>query len=219
MTDSGPRGPLLASTLADVVYTRLHEDLVLGRLRPNSLLLEGELADGLDVSRTPVREALQRLAKDGLVVSRRRRWVVVEPTLEEIRDIYDVRTAIEGFAARLVIERATQGQLDAIIDALRSREHAGPGFDEFVISNERFHRLIVEASGNRRLIEAHERSKHFYFNTQVARLYLPSELEESHRQHQALVKAILERDGDEADRVTREHITGAFAIIQQRGGR
>lgn len=211
--------PSSASTLADAVYARLHEDVVLGRRRPNSLLLEGELADELDVSRTPVREALQRLAKDGLVVSRRRRWVVVEPTLDEIRDIYDVRAALEGFAARLATERASPSQLEAITNALRVREEAGPGVEEFVTSNEQFHRLVVEASGNQRLMETNERSKHFYFNAHVARLYLPADLDASHREHQDLVEAICRRDADLAERITRRHIANSFDIIRQRGAR
>ncbi len=212
-------GPLKASTLADGVYERLHSDIVLGRLRPNALLLETDLAESLQVSRTPVREGLQRLAKDGLIVSRSRRWFVVEPTLAEIRDIYGVRAALEGFASRMATERASDEQLAAIGEALRSRGQAGPGIEEFVDSNERFHRSIVEASGNPRLVQATERSKHFYFNAQVARLYRPEDLAASHREHEALLEAIRSRDGDAADRITRQHIAGALALIEERSGR
>lgn len=204
------------STLADVVYARLHEDILLGRLRPNTLIIEAELADRLEVSRTPVRESLQRLAKDGLIVSRRRHWFVVEPSLGEIRDSYDVRAALEGHAARLATERATDAQLEVITGALDSRGHAGPSTEDFVTSNERFHRTIVEASHSPRLIAAIERSKHFYFNTQVARLYEPKDLEASQVQHQQMVEAILSRDGDAADRITREHVARALVLIEDR---
>lgn len=210
------RCPTRVTTLADVVYARLHEDIVMGRLRPNSLLLEGDLAARLDVSRTPIREGLQRLAKDGLIVSRRRRWSVVEPTPDEISDIYDVRAALEGYAARLATERATEAQLTAIKQASEFRGNAGPSIEEFVTSNETFHRLVVHAAGSERLIEATERSKHFYFNAKVARLYGPDDLAASHCEHEDLVGAMCARNGDEADRITRRHIAGALAIIRDR---
>lgn len=208
--------PPQRSTLADAVYLRLHEDILLGRLRPNSLLIESDLADQLEVSRTPVRESLQRLCKDGLIVSRRRRWFVIEPSLIEIRESYDVRAALEGHAARLAAARGTQADLDAIADALDLRQHAGPNTEDYVTSNERFHRLIAEAACTRRLTEAIEHSKHFYFNVHVARLYRPEDLKNSQDQHERLFRAIRSRDGETADRLTRQHISDAFALIQER---
>lgn len=86
-----------ATLLADDVHRQLREDILLGWLRPRDHLVEVDLADRLQVSRTPVRESLQRLAADGLIVSHRRRWVVYEHTLAEIADIYEVRMALEGW--------------------------------------------------------------------------------------------------------------------------
>lgn len=210
------QAPPHAATLADAVYGRLHQDILLGRLRPNTLLTETELADRLQVSRTPIRESLQRLAKDGLIVTRRRRWFVVEPTLDEIHDSYDVRAALESHAARLATERATDAELVEITTALDSRGRAGPGVEDFVASNERFHRLVVEASHSPRLVAAIEHSRHFYFNAQVARLYDSSDLDASHHQHESLVQAIRARDGDAADQITREHIAHAWEMIRRR---
>ena len=107
-----------ASTLADVTYHRLREDILLGYLRPNAPLVETELAERLEVSRTPVRESLQRLAKEGLITSKSRRWFVLEQTLKDIRESYDIRAALEGYAARLATERATESQIDALFKAL-----------------------------------------------------------------------------------------------------
>src|SRR3954471_15798899 len=85
----------------DSVYEQLRSEIVRGQLRPNERLIEAELAERLQVSRTPIREGLQRLAADGLVASRLRGWIVYEHTLDQIRDIYETRAALEGFAARL----------------------------------------------------------------------------------------------------------------------
>jgi DNA-binding GntR family transcriptional regulator len=208
--------PPQARTLADAIYQQLREDILHGYLRPNALLVEAELADRLQASRTPVREALQRLAKDGLVVSKSRRWIVIEQTIKDIRDIYDVRMALEGYAARLATERATDDEIDALFKALYSRGKAGPGASDFVTSNELFHQLIVGAADNNLLSMATEQSKHFYFNTQVAHLYAPEELAISHQQHESLAEAIRDRDGDAAERITRAHIGHSFAIIKER---
>lgn len=210
--------PLKSQTLSATVYERLRSDIVLGRLRPGDMLLEGELADRLEVSRTPIREALQQLAKDGLIGSQSRRWLVVQPTIEEIHDIYEVRAALEGFAARLAVDNATDEKLTSILAALESRAHAGPSAVEFVTSNEQFHRAIFEAAGNQRLLYISELNKHFYFNVRIARLYRPEDLAASHAEHTALVNAIQSRDSDRADLIARNHVMNALAIIEQRSG-
>src|SRR5690606_9984578 len=92
---------------AHEIYDRLRGDIVHGVLRPNEPLIETELAEQLGVSRTPIRESLQRLASDGLIVYRRRRWYVYEHTADEIREMYEIRAAQEGYAARLAAERGT----------------------------------------------------------------------------------------------------------------
>src|SRR5579864_7454244 len=104
----------VGATRSDNVYERLREAIVTGRARPNERLIEAELADRLQVSRTPIREGLQRLAAEGLVVTRRRGWVVLEHTSAEIREIYEARAALEGYCARLAAERATEAQLKEI---------------------------------------------------------------------------------------------------------
>ena len=89
------------------IYAKIRADIISGKIRPNSRLIEAELADFYDVSRTPVREALQRLYENKLINRIKSGWVVREYSLDEIKEIYEVRAALEGFAARLAAERAT----------------------------------------------------------------------------------------------------------------
>ena len=86
---------------SEEVYALLRAEITDGVIPPGSPLVEDEIASRLGVSRTPVRESIQRLAVDGLVESRRRRWVVHLHTAEEVAAIYDVRAALESHAARL----------------------------------------------------------------------------------------------------------------------
>ncbi|MEJ2578335.1 MAG: GntR family transcriptional regulator [Kineosporiaceae bacterium] len=214
-----PARPQTPARLADEVYQQLREDILLGRLRPRDLLVEVDLAERLKVSRTPIRESLQRLAADGLIVSHRRRWVVYEHTLEEIADIYEVRMALEGFAARLACQRGTDAQLAAIEDCFRTRppegERAPSLFPDF---NSHFHGLITEAANNPYFQRLADRNRFYTFNNQLAQHYDAADVAESNSQHEVIIRAIMERDPDAAEHAAREHVAFSLQIIRERRG-
>ena len=208
-----------AANLTDAVYEHIRSEIVRGQLRPNERLVEAEIAERLQVSRTPVRECLQRLAADGLVVSRRRGWIVYEHTIDQIRDIYETRMALEGYATRLATERATQQQIQDIAEILldsagilhEPRQH-------LVGVNDRFHDAIVEASGNKQLVAFIKRNRLYYFNYRVAAMYTDDEAAASRDQHERLVDALVSRDSDRAEAITRDHIATALRVIQDKLG-
>jgi DNA-binding GntR family transcriptional regulator len=212
---TGVTGASTSNLLVNEVYSRLKQEIVRGQLRPNQALTEVEIAERLNVSRTPVRESMQRLASDGLVVSRRRRWVVYEHTKREIQQIYEVRAALEGYATRLAGERITDQEID---DLTRQWDRDWKGLDTVsrVETNEAFHQRIVDVAANQRLSDSLERNRSFYFNQQVASLYSDEEKATSARQHSAILKAVCERDGDTAERLGREHVLAALQIILRR---
>src|ERR1700728_2381464 len=80
------------------VYERIRLAIVSGDIRPNEPLIENDLAEALGVSRTPIRESLQRLAADDLIVTRKRGWAVKEYTTNEIRENFEIRSGLEGMA-------------------------------------------------------------------------------------------------------------------------
>jgi DNA-binding GntR family transcriptional regulator len=201
-----------APTRSREVYERLRDAIVRGELRPNERLIEAELAANLRVSRTPIRESLPRLAAEGLIVSRGRGWAVLEHSADEIREIYDVRAALEGYATRLAADRATPEQI-AHICGMAGGDPAETGrlpVDEFVVVNERFHSAIIEAAGNSRLAQAIQQTRTYYFNQRIAVVYSEQEVVDAFVGHQLIADAIRRRDGDEAERLTREHISEAL---------
>ena len=202
---------------ADEVYRQLREDILSGRLRPRDHLVELDLAERLSVSRTPVRESLQRLAADGLIVSHRRRWVVYEHTLAEIADIYEVRMALEGYAARLACQRATDQQLSTLRDffAARARRHT-TRYAEFADFNTQFHQLITEAANNPYFQRLADSNRFYTFNHQVAQRYDETAVAESDEQHSEILRAIVERDPDAAEQVARAHVHLALKVILER---
>lgn len=203
---------------ADEVYRTLRDDILSGRLRPRDHLVELDLAERLNVSRTPVRESLQRLAADGLIVSHRRRWVVYEHTLQEIADIYEVRTALEGYAARLACQRASDEQVAALRSLFESRPRRFTRFTAFADFNTRFHEHITEAANNPYFQRLADSNRFFTFNHQVAARYDDEDVTESDAQHGEIVLAIARRDPDTAERVAREHVQLALRVILERHG-
>lgn len=200
---------------SDYLYEQLRRAITQGELRPNQRLVETELAEMLAVSRTPVREALQRLAMDGLVSRRRRGWVVREHNATEIEQIYACRAALEGYAARLVALYATDSQLDEISGILFSVSDTS-NRDEMVAVNEHFHEAIIDAANNPLLSQLARRSRLYYFNKRVAHLYTDVEATQSRSQHIRLLEALRDRDPDAAEAITREHIATALQAILSR---
>ena len=200
------------SSLSEDVYWQLRREIVRGELRPNQPLAEIEIAERLNVSRTPVRESMQRLAADGLVISRRRRWLVYEHSKQEIEEIYEVRLALEGYAARLASQRISDAQAEELA-RLRGSAAADSRLTERVEHNEIFHNQLITIAGNERLASTLARNRSFAFNRQVASLYTPDDLAVSRDQHTRLVEAVLARDGDAAEQTARGHIQSALEII------
>jgi DNA-binding GntR family transcriptional regulator len=203
------------SSLSADVYWQLRREIVRGELRPNQPLAEIDIAERLNVSRTPVRESMQRLAADGLVISRRRRWLVYEHSKREIEEIYEVRLALEGYAARLASQRISDAQIEELT-GLRQPPAADDRLTARIEHNEDFHNHLITIAGNKRLASTLAHNRNFAFNRQVASLYTPEDLTVSETQHSRLVRAVLARDGDAAERTAREHILSALEIIVAR---
>src|SRR5579875_2601421 len=161
---------LAEEPLSQSVYRRLRQDILSGVLRPNERLVETELGQLFEVSRTPVRDALLRLESDGLVDAGKRGWTVHEYDRDELIAIYETRAALEGAAARLAAMRATEEQLADIEAALRSERDdllANSDSDLTSQENSQFHAMIYETCRNERLLSLIERNAQIYFNYRV----------------------------------------------------
>ena len=203
------------ATRSDDAYKRLRDAILTGRVRPNERLVEAELAAQLDVSRTPVRESLKKLAAEGLVISRRRGWIVREHTRDEIREIYEVRSALEGYCAWLAALRGTDAEIQAIGAISRGADKTilKSLRERLVEINDLFHETILSAAHNERLVHIVLTNRNYYFNFRIASLYTDEEAEASLAGHEAIVSALLDRDADRAEREMRQHIDLALTSI------
>ena len=206
------------NNLSETTYTRLRNDIVHGVLRPNERLIEEELAEKLAVSRTPIRESFKRLATEGLIVNRRRGWAVYEHSLDEIKQMYETRAALEGYAARLAAERAAPEQLGVLAAIFKSPAHflGAAARETLVLENEKFHNAINSAAANQKLIALIRQTHVYYFNNRVAALYMAQDIADARNRHESILHALHKRDADQAERAVREDIGTALGLILSR---
>lgn len=210
--------PREQGSLSDTVYAAVHHRIVTGVYRPNQRLVETEIAAELGASRTPVREALVRLVKDGLAVRSRQGLTVREFTLPEVREIYEVRAAIEGYAARLAAERASPEALVALEHTLHhhARTSRGDKMDraKVVEANADFHDAVLEAAGNGRMRALAAANRSYFFNTEAAAVTSDEALSVALDEHQLIYDAIVDRDPDRAEEIVRRHVMAGLTVIE-----
>lgn len=193
------------------MYEKLRLAIVSGELRPNEPLIEADLAEKYGTSRTPVREGLQRLSADGLLVRRKRGWAVRELSASEVRENYEVRAVLEGLAARFAADRGTDEERQHIM-TLHQRRCAlvAPDASTRVSTNRNFHEAIFSAAHNDRLRHQIFMAGNFYLTRRVALQTHDDVYERAQHEHDVIAQAILDCDGDAADRAMQLHIMNAF---------
>jgi DNA-binding GntR family transcriptional regulator len=196
-------------TLSQRVYEHLRDEILADRLLPGTELSEVALSKELAISRGPIREAMGRLAAEGLITMRpRRRAEVRSLTPQELIDAYQVREALEVMAVRLAISRVTEAdlsRLEALIDRMAAHSAEGAG-REFFAANAAFHKLLCELSGNPKLQEVHHRLEGEIGRFQRRTLALRGSMEGALAEHRAILAAIRLRDANRAIQLTVDHI-------------
>jgi DNA-binding GntR family transcriptional regulator len=205
----------LSASKADLVYRRLSAAILDGTLKPLARLNADEIARRLGVSKIPVREALQRLEIQGLVTQTQHAGASVAPLSEnEIVGIRHARLALDPLVARLAAQRATPALLAnvrAIEDRMRRKIARGDtrGLDEL---NRDFHSAIARASGFDVLVDLVEatllRVRRYRALAPMSPELWTLVLDE----HDAIVRAIAERDAEAAERAACKHASGAFTL-------
>jgi DNA-binding GntR family transcriptional regulator len=204
-----------ADLIASDVYGKLRARILAVEIKPGARLVEEDLCEMLQAGRTPVREALLRLQGEGLV-TRDRGWIVQSIDPGAFRTIFESRMAIEGFATRLAAERATDADLadlKAILDAMANGDSMARS--EVNRLNQNFHKRIVALSGNPFFVETHERTQFQYWNLRMPVIFGREQLQDSDRQHRAILEALVRRDPDSAEKLTRDHIAATMSIVAE----
>ena len=191
-------------------YVLILEAIDVGIYKPGSRLVESELAEKFGVSRTPIREALQRLETQSLLTRDGRSLIVASLDHNQMSELYVVRTELEGLAARLAAQHASEEEVDVLqqmVGADRMRISDATALSR---SNKRFHKQLHLASHNRFLVQQLDlvyRSMALLATTSLAvEGRGPVALDE----HQRIVTAISVRDGAAAYLAVKQHLSQAF---------
>jgi DNA-binding GntR family transcriptional regulator len=202
-------GPLVQESTPSIIADKLRQAIAHGELKPGAQLGEAELARKLGVSRGPLREGMQRLTQEGLLVSIRNRGVfVIDMTPDDVRDMYGAREAIERAAARRILDadhRAAGRELLAIVEQM-AEANTPAEVSELDIT---FHERLLKLAKSPRLSRMHQT---FITETRMCihaldESYAKSEVRD--QEHRALANAIRKGDRELTDRLLTAHMDDA----------
>ncbi|MGB8622608.1 MAG: GntR family transcriptional regulator [Paracoccaceae bacterium] len=191
-------------------YALILDAIDIGIYKPGDRLVESELAERFGVSRTPIREALQRLETQSLLVRDGRSLIVASLNHNQLAELYVVRGELEGLAARLAARHATDEEIHVLRDMVQEDRALLDDPKALARANRRFHKQVHLASHNRYLVQQLDlvhRSMALMATTSLA---VEGRGEKALNEHQAIVDAIAAHDGDAAYEALKSHISTAF---------
>ena len=198
----------LSVRLSEKAYRLIKDKVVTLELPPSAVIDEHVLMQELDLGRTPIREALQRLDSEGLVnIVPRRGTFVNDISVTDLQKIFELRIVMEGFCAHLAAQRATQAQLDKMKNVLQGLDQLQESDPQALMSvDRRFHRLLYAAADNEFMADILDRLYDLSLRLWYLVLSRLSEVKHSIEQHLLVLDALQEGDADRAEAMIRKHI-------------
>jgi len=195
--------------LSQKVYRVLKTEIVKGFLEPGTKLLENKIAEEMHVSRTPVREAMQKLVAEGFVkTTPNQTMVVTEVFPEDVKEVLQVRGVLEGLAARIVAKKINRQEIDELenIVAQMSLHVSKENLSSYCKVDDEFHDLILNICGNKWIIQIRDNLGSFIYRFRIKSLSVPGRLKHSLEEHQAIMESLKKHNSAEADRLSQVHM-------------
>ncbi|WP_158738479.1 GntR family transcriptional regulator [Alteribacillus sp. YIM 98480] len=208
------------ASITTQVTKEIRNEIVKGEYEPGKKLSESALSKHYGVSRTPVREALKQLEREGLVeISPRVGTRVTKPTEKELNELFTVKASLEGLAAGLLAANQEVSKIDAIEEAVNQMEKAveTKDHDLFVKSNKDFHEVILEGADNSKLsyllellLNQMPYQRYVYLSIEV-----PNRLEQSFLEHKKVLAALRKGNPKEAEEMMRAHVEASGKQLKE----
>lgn len=195
--------------LRDVVFNTLRKAILTGELKPGERLMEIHLANRLGVSRTPIREAIRKLELEGLVTMIPRRGAeVAQITEKSLKDVLEVRRALDALCAELACERITEEEMEQLASACIEFEKATKTKDatEIARADVELHDIIVAATGNRRLVQLVNNLAEQMYRYRFEYIKDENQHEKLIEEHRMIYESIRNKDSITAAEAARIHI-------------
>ncbi len=206
-------------TLREQIVFSLRESIIRGELKPGTKLTEPELATRLGISRTPIRESFRQLESEGfLTVIPRKGAVVSSITRKDIEDFYELKSLLEGYAARVAAKKMTEKDVNKLIQINKELADCAEknNYEKFFTKNEEFHNYFLNLCGNEKLVEIRDTIVTRFLGFRMAALSLPGRLMESVSQHEKAIMAFKRKDGRLAEAILVEHaLLGGDYLAEQ----
>lgn len=179
-------------------YEVIRDRILNGEIPGGTKIVEEKLATELGFSRTPIRDSLRQLAHEGLIVNKK----VVQPSEKDLIDLFEVRSLLEGASAKSAATYLAEEDLQSLSECIRMGREGS--FEEIMEANERFHEIIVQASGNALMIDTIDRMKSiiYLFRKTVVLNKRPRLIDE----HEEIYEAIKARDTERAQQLMEAHL-------------
>ncbi|NSY99642.1 GntR family transcriptional regulator [Agrobacterium tumefaciens] len=199
---------------SQTAYSVIFDLIISGEIAPDTAISTRSLSDRTGIGRTPIREALQALARDGMIdIVPTRGTFVHEPNFDEVREIYEVRVALEGMAAFLVAQRGVGEDLNRIGDELKAlKEARAPDREAVRKKGWEFHDQLMIATGNAQLRQLYTQiSRKFSLILRQGRKYSDERVLETLDEHIEMFDVLKSGDAVRAQTMMQEHIQRAFS--------
>ncbi len=213
MTESTTNGE---ESKGELAYQQLRRMIVQLDLSPGDVLREDELREELGLGRTPIREALKRLEREHFVTVIPRRGMYVSGIdVSELSMLFETRTVLEPYAARLAAVRGTNADWDTMADALARTSETGVGAMEHLAIDRTCHEIMWRAAGNRFLVDTLDML--YAQSDRLWHLYLSdvADMEEAVAEHRAILDALRAGDADRAAGLVEAHVKSFDAQVRE----
>lgn len=204
--------------LRDVVYKTLRDAILKGELKPKTRLMEIHLADEMGVSRTPVREAIRLLEKEGLVITYPRRGAVVaHMTVKDMEDVLEIRETLDIFAVKKACDNANSDTISLLEERMEAFKEAVKGNDSKTIveADEAFHRVIYECADNPKLIVIINGLKEQMYRYRFEYIKESTMLKNLMEEHELILNGIKSRDKEFVARIMKAHLDNQYSTVKR----
>ena len=208
--------------LREIVYEELKRQIMVGEIAPGTRMMEVDLADEMGVSRTPVREVIRKLEKEGLVTIEPRRGAYASDiSAKDMVDVLEVRQDLEGMAAGLAAQKIAEGDILQLKDMTRRYKEAVEAGDieEIIKQDEDFHKFIVGLSDNKTLIKMVSQVQELALRFRYIYYDDFSRFKNQPLEHQEIVEAIMSGDANSARRFAEVHISKLKDFVKSEEGK
>ena len=206
--------------LREIVYEELKRQILVGEIAPGTRMMEVELADVMGVSRTPVREAIRKLEKEGLVTIEPRKGAYASNiSIKDMVDVLEVRQGLEGMAAAIASGKITERQKADLLNVVEKYKAAveSANIEEIIKYDEEFHSMIISISGNKTLMQVFSTVQELALRFRYIYYDDFNRYESMPREHQLIEEAIMSGDAEKARVAAGDHVFKLKEFILNEG--